>query len=386
MNRPWMISFLALSLLLLGLLKAQELSSCGLFIKAERPVKFKNFSEAKKGLKGEEEELLELWESMLTGRSAPLSKWMKEKYRLLGLNHLFTPSGFHLSAVLNPLTLLFKSSKSRLILLSVVGLFLLWIPGQFALKRMVLIKGGQQLLDLKKGFIIALLLDVLFGSFQHSPLSFSYSFLFLGIIYSGAKGAALIIWFFLAQMILAYFQGNHISPLLLILSPLLNLGFGLVMPLLFLLAIPLYSWQLSVGLLFLKGLQLLVDTSVWLISLFPAWEVHLGVLTLIALILFRKFRFALLVFSFLCGSLNLDLQREMRMGTYDFYPRGELRKIVHKENEDVAYYSDGKCRRKLIRGMWFENCSPLKIRRSKKKRFKKLSYPSSEHRRSSLRG
>ncbi len=134
---------MGVSFFLLASLKAQELSSLGVYFRADKVIKIKKFSEAKKNLNIKDQDLVELWESMLTGRTAPVARWIKERYKRLGLNHLFTPSGFHLTAVLTPFMKFFKSSKIQIFLLSTVGLLLLCVPGQSALKRMVLIKLNQ---------------------------------------------------------------------------------------------------------------------------------------------------------------------------------------------------------------------------------------------------
>jgi hypothetical protein len=384
MNKAWLIGILITSLFLLGTLKTHEVATLTPFFKAQRVLKIKKFSLVKEKLSVNDQELVELWESMLTGRSAPLAAWMKERYRLLGLKHLFTPSGFHLSAVLSPFLKLTKSVKIHLLLLALIGLMLFWVPGQGALKRMVLIKGHQKLLGMKTGFVMALLLDILFGSFETGALSFSYSFLFLGIIYSGARGVGLIFWFFIAQLILAYFQNVGISPLLIIFSPILSFCFGLAMPLLFLLAIPLWNWQLELGLMILRSLQAVVDVAAFCLQFIPTWEIHIGVLIMIGLFVYRRWRILIALGFILSNSLNLDQARVPSIGSYEFIPRGEIVRVLVKGEDEVIYFTDGKCQRKLVRGFWWEKCSPR--RRSMGRKIKKLSYPSSTLRKSSLRG
>lgn len=364
MKRTWLLGILAISFFLLATLRSYELSSLKPFMSSQRSIKLSNFAQAKKGLSTPELELLELWESMLTGRSAPVSRWMKDQYRALALSHLFTPSGFHLSAVIMPVGWLLKTQTMKLGFFGLLALLLYFIPGMAALKRMLWVKASQNMLGLKIGFVIAMLMDVLFGSFQTAALSFTYSFLFLGIIYSGLKGASLIIWLFLAQLIIAFFQGSFVSPLLLLLSPLLNFSFALAMPLLFVLSIPLWNWQLHTGLYLLKGLQSLIHLSSQVTAIVPCLEIHIGLLMLISLFLFRRFKYSLALLVLTSSSLNLDLQKEPSMGRHEFYPQGELKQIVQKPLEDVAYYRDGKCNRKLIRGLWWERCSPSRRKRS----------------------
>lgn len=376
---------LGISLLLLAVLKTHEVRSLQPFFRGEKSIKLSSFSQVKNSLTSNDQELLELWESMLTGRSAPLNKWIKQKYQHLGLSHIFTPSGFHLSALLTPVSKLLPQKRWQLSLLLLIGLALAFLPGQWALKRMVLIKSLQKLTGLRIGFASALLLDILLGSFQHAPLSFTYSFLFLGIIYSGLQGAGLVIWFFIAQSLICFFQLQELSPLLLILSPILNLAFAAALPILVIMAIPMWQWQLELGLMLLRGLQGAVDCAVWLVQHFPSMEIHMGVLFIFALFVFKRFALITASLLLLSNSLNLDLTKVPGAGSYDFYPQGQLIRIISTEKEDKIYFSDGRCSRKLIRGMWWEKCSPV-IRRSRNKKIKKLSSLSLKTRKFFLHG
>lgn len=359
-----MPTIIFISVFLLTLLKLEEEKSLIPFYKAQRTYKLANFEKAKQMVSKEELDLLELWESMLTGRSAPVARWIKDQYRDLGLNHLFTPSGFHLSAVMLPFMKFIKGKKWQLLILIIIGLGVFALAGQGALKRMVLIKIDQNLFGQKTGFILALLMDMLFGSFSESPLSFCYSFLFLGIIYSGS--VFLFLWFFFAQCLIAYFSGELISPFIILLSPILNLAFAVAMPLLFVLAIPLAHWQLYLGLKILAGLQYLVGLSAKVSMSIPNWEINLGVIFCFALLYLARrktFAVSLLLLSF---TLNLDQGRIPSFGNYDFIPQGSVVKIIADESGETVYWSDGKCRRDLVRGVWWEKCSPRRKSTRKK--------------------
>jgi len=61
---------------------------------------------------------------MLTGKSRSLRKADVKIYQDLGLSHLFTPSGFHLSAVTAPLFKVIASAKLRFAFLGALLLFL----------------------------------------------------------------------------------------------------------------------------------------------------------------------------------------------------------------------------------------------------------------------
>lgn len=374
MNRTWPLTIFTVSFILMLIQKSHEARQLGTFYKQDRVIKLRNFEDARLVASKSDLEYLKLWESVLTGRSAPVSKILKEKYRGLGLNHIFTPSGFHLSAVLSPFMKLIKGPRNELVILSLIGLSLCLLPGFGALKRMVLIKAQQRMFGMHEGFIIALVLDILWGSFQESTLSFTYSFLFLGIIYTGCEGVVLIFYFFLAQVMIAYFQGSDISPLLLIFSPLLNLIFTLLMPLLFLLAIPLWGWQLKTGILLLKLAQGAVDLCASLSMKFPTIEVNLVGLVMI-IFLQRRYWKSLITLSMLYShGLNMDHLKATGVSRNEFYPRGTLLETRLQGDRISVIFSDGRCRIKLVRGFWWENCSPK--RRSSRKIIKKLSYPS----------
>ena len=372
MKMTWALSILIISFVLLAILKAHDLTSLAPFYQSQKTYKLHHFDAAKKDASEQEIELLELWESMLTGRSAPVSRWIKDQYKSLGLNHLFTPSGFHLSAVLLPFMKFITRTKWQLIFLILIGIGIFSLSGQGALKRMVLIKFNQKILGQKTGFALALLLDILFGSFTDSPTSFCYSFLFLGIIYSGSS--LLFLWFFFAQGLIAYFSGELISPLIIFLSPILNLAFAMAMPLLFVLAYPLAQWQLFLGIKILSFLQKMVEWSAQLSLIVPSWEFNFGILLCFLLFYSRKrkaFAAAVLMVSF---TLNSDSKNILRFGNYDFVPQGKIKKIILNEFGETVYWTDGKCDRELIRGVWWEKCSPSKKKRSfKKNKLKKLS-------------
>jgi hypothetical protein len=369
MKPTWPVIIIFISFLLMWVIKSEETCHLSSYFRTEKTLRLSNFNKQKIGLTESQLEALELWESMLTGRSAPLSKMLKDKYKKLGLNHLFTPSGFHLSAVMLPFTKLIQNKKWQLLFILIIGLAIFALPGMGALKRMVLVKANQNILGQRSGFILALCLDILFGSFSNSPLSFCYSFLFLGIIYSGVN--FLFLWFFFGQCLIAFFNGLLISPLIIILSPLLNFFFALAMPLLFVLAIPLWSWQLQIGLKIIMILQKLVDFSVSLSGLVPSWEINLWILIMFCLFYLAKRKFLLVCLVFLTQNLNRSGVSPFRLNNYEFVPMGRIIKKVVTNNEELVYWSDGKCRRELISGLWWEKCSPR--RKSTHKFFKKLS-------------
>jgi SsrA-binding protein len=53
-------------------------------------------------------------------------------------------------------------------------------------------------------------------------------------------------------------------------------------------------------------------------------------------------------------------------GSYEFIPRGDVIKRIENEKGELVYFSDGKCQRELIRGVWWEKCSPKRKSTRKK--------------------
>ncbi len=381
MNRPWIITILIVSLGLLLVLKTHERRTLLPYFKAEKSLKLSHFQNARRLVLPRELALLELWESMLTGRVAPLDRWLRQEYRTLALAHVFTPSGFHLSALLWPVMYFLKRRRHKVGILSLIGLGLCFLPGQSALKRMTFVKTAQQFIGIKSGFLLAFLVDLFWGSFSDSPLGFTYSFLFLGIIYSGLKGASMIIWFFIAQIIIAFVQGSLISPLLLIISPVINFALTIILPFLFVLAWPLWKWQLATGLWLLNLVQDLVSFCYGIVMNFPLLEINIIFLVLVSMVIFRRGKEAILMTLLLTTDLNSEHTKLKLSGSYEWQPQGRIVKIVG----DKIYRTDGICKRELIRGMWWENCSPRR-RSRRNKRLKKLSYLSEEQRMFFLRG
>lgn len=140
-------------------------------------------------------DLAELTLSYFLGGQRKLSPALKEAHRVLGLSHLFSPSGLHLSSVLFlffPLGLMGKGSKKIQSFLKFSFLSaIFFLPKFYALKRMALFKLAN-ISFAKLGinlsyfsiFLLIFFLDFTFGTFRYSPMGFLLSYLFLGVILS----------------------------------------------------------------------------------------------------------------------------------------------------------------------------------------------------------
>jgi hypothetical protein len=128
-----------------------------------------------------------LLNAFITGDKKKISPTVKKKFDNLALSHLFTPSGIHLASLYFLLLPFLKRAKNKLIILiPLLGLSYFFTPFH-SIKRILLMKVTSVWLDQRdmfKVFLISFTWDFILGTYSLSPLSYSYSFLFLGIIIS----------------------------------------------------------------------------------------------------------------------------------------------------------------------------------------------------------
>ena len=140
-----------------------------------------------------------LLQSYVRGGSKSLSPRQKHNHRILNLQHLWSPSGIHLAAALMWILPLLPAPTApgkcrRKRFLRTLILLLLYalpwsLPGYFAIKRICLLRILYLLLTqihLRPNYFYFYLgvmgIDFCWGTYQAAPLSFAYSFLFLGTI------------------------------------------------------------------------------------------------------------------------------------------------------------------------------------------------------------
>ena len=155
------------------------------------------------------------------GHKKGISKKIKDAHKRLLIMHLFTPSGLHFSSILLffwPFFSFLKKRKKVLFIFSYTSICLLpfLVDGFFSIKRICLFQilksikqnGNFKNIENFHLFILTFLIDFCLGSFDKSPLSFSYSFLFLGLIFANKKfrGKKLIPYFAGAQVIISFFS------------------------------------------------------------------------------------------------------------------------------------------------------------------------------------
>jgi hypothetical protein len=134
-------------------------------------------------LKGQSDLASSLALAFSTGTKDKRVKKQMKTYQKLYLAHLFTPSGLHLIPFISLIRALFVHSRwwqAGSLFASL--LFILQFNSLFSIKRLLALRFGMVLFPFfttKFLFILVFLADYFWGSYQISPLSFSFSLLFL---------------------------------------------------------------------------------------------------------------------------------------------------------------------------------------------------------------
>ena len=151
------------------------------------------------------------------GDKSELKNKTKKAHQNLNIQHLMTPSGLHLSALL--FLLGFFTKRSSVFFGGLLVLLLLTYPldGFSSLKRMIifgLLKHNPiRKIETNHCFWLTFLLAFLLGMYFNNPLSFSLSFLFLGALLStGFRLHSLLILFF-SQAIISAWLNKDFYPL-----------------------------------------------------------------------------------------------------------------------------------------------------------------------------
>jgi hypothetical protein len=164
-----------------------------------------------------------LKKSFLCGDKKGLKRKIRKAYKNLNLYHLFTPSGIHLGIfyLMNSPILKYLGKKSGRIQLIYKILLSIWpwfLGGFYSLKRI----GGMHLLKMfpvnmspRFTFFCFFTFDFFLGTYKLSPLSWSFSFLFLGIVFHTYKKSFLSfsLYLFSGQLLASIFSYQNIFPL-----------------------------------------------------------------------------------------------------------------------------------------------------------------------------
>lgn len=172
-----------------------------------------------------------LGRSYLYGEKSCVPKKVKEQHRILGLYHLMTPSGMHLSSLLIPakkFIQLFKIHQH----MSVLFIFCIWafvqtLEKYYSLKRMshlYIIKALMPKISNRISIAFMIALDLISSNAFLSPLSFALSCMFIIIIFESRSNAERFFYFLLAQATIAIIFKQSFYPI----GSLLGFGVGII--------------------------------------------------------------------------------------------------------------------------------------------------------------
>jgi competence protein ComEC len=250
--------------------------------------------------------------AMITGQKTGLSPNLSKDFKALNLSFFFSPSGIHLSAFL--IVFLFfikkiKNKKTVKILRAGILISAFWLPF-LALKRIIILRlliMTQRLfkinLQIEIIFIITFIISFFLNHFQESPLSFAMSFLFMGtfIAFGDKSKTSLILGLFSSHLLVAFFLGNEVSLVSIILSLPLVALFSFLLPFIFLYAATFhlihFNWIESIVRLFILTIH---ETAKLTHGTFISSS--LFIILAVWIILLKKKKRFLLLFLFLHGN------------------------------------------------------------------------------------
>lgn len=183
------------------------------------------------------------------GDKSMLPKKVIKIHREMNLLHLMTPSGLHLGSLLLIVLFLCKvpqffgrvswhSEKVLYGALILLGVSTFTLQGIDSFKRMILFalirKFPFKTFTKKSAFLLTFLISAFFGQLQENPLSFCFSFLFLGILLFSSNRFLMLISLFLSQAFISEWMGKPFS----ILTSLIGLLLSSIAPFLFISFLP----------------------------------------------------------------------------------------------------------------------------------------------------
>ena len=313
------------------------------------------------GLPQEKDTASHLWTAMVTGDDRGLPREVKKTYYQLGLGHLFTPSGVHLSALAPLLRRLPRS------IYALIALGALFTPGLLALSRVAWLKSCGKAAHGFAAFSAIMILEGLLISWAHAPVSWVCSWLFLGVTFHGPERMRLA-WYLLGQMLLCWTFHQPLSWLALPAALLLGLPLGLLFPAFLLLSlVPWWAphhWLLSLTEFWHTGAMWVASFHQWMPPLWPHAGHLLFVATLLALPGHRK-TWSLLLLLLLSEPLGTHRKPSTPTARLHHTPSAHARVVAKSKRADTVTirWSDGVvCRAKMELGDWRENCRARKAR------------------------
>ena len=280
-----------------------------------------------------------------SGDKRKVKRDVKNIFKKYGFIHLLTPSGIHLSSIL-------IFTKTPYFLINFLIFFALFFyissfKNYYSMERVLIFKilysiPQSYLANNHVFFFLTMIASIGIGHYSESPLSYIYSFQFWGAIFLyGNKKIKLIFYLFLSQLFLGYLSNTYISPLSIIVNPLVTAVFSPLFPLLilnnflpsFLQFNSLINWCLDV-----------FHSSIFLINrmdFFPLMTASPITLVLLIFILKSRNKFLLIFFLF---TVQLESRPKKFITTKKvLYSPQSMGEQKHSSKK-YWKFTEGKCR------------------------------------------
>ena len=285
----------------------------------------------------------------LLGDKSSLPYKLKKAHKKLHLNHLMTPSGLHLSSALFLILVFVKRRSFRFFLFFSIGLFFYSLNLFPAMNRMAWFGAIKQ--TNSKGplfnFYLTFLMDFILGSWFKSPLSFSLSFLFLGIILHayqlGKKQTFLSLG--IGQILVSFLFQSAFYPIG------FSLGFVITSLIPFLFPLFLLSFIVDINMV---GW---FENLILFLSQFSFIKVKISLIALLFIPLIYKPKVLLILLSLYIGDLhNFPKHLQSRRAFIAPAPKNPTQ-IIHKSWGSLSTYENQmRCFNRLYPDGWSTRC------------------------------
>lgn len=289
-----------------------------------------------------------LFYSLMTGDKTFLNKETKEEFKQMGLMHLLTPSGLHLSSLI--IIFKFFPKRFQLILLFLISIPIFSLKNYYSIKRVLIFKFCTRLFDKnfkyknEYAFILTFVLDILLGNFQEGVLSSVYSFLFWGtILFHKGNFWGLNYKLFFNLILTSFISSQKVNIISLFLNSLVSSLFTILYPILFInFWFPYFNFQTYIS---IKVIQSFGSTISYANSLIPPF-IPPFLIVLIFFILVRDVRMKrTLLFTCLLSACfgNIDnLKDNFTNKKYILSPKGNS----HCNWKLKDFYYDIRCKKR----------------------------------------
>ncbi len=304
-----------------------------------------------------------LLRALVTGEKYGLKAKVIKQLKDIGAIHLLTPSGLHLSVILLFTKKIFKNKLFQILILISSFLLSLYTNSFFSLRRMSSFYLFKNYFSTINSFLLTFFIDYVFGSFHESPVSWMFSYLFIGIIIFNSKAIALPLYLFLGQCLINFIFVKKVYLLSFFTNQIATFIFSCLYPFIFI----LYTISQIVDLLFInsyleKTLIIIINTINSYTVIIPSIELNFSFIIILLLVVSGAKKKNLLICLFILYSHPLyKFEKSPSISRYKNFiispPLISGSKIIYKKNKIIIKSKKKKCSLKLYREhLWQIKC------------------------------